>query len=374
MNLNGHDRTRSDLLRRVGHLGQVAGIEVLSFEEGHARGMRAVEVSTGTGFRFRVMPDRGMDVGQADYRGLGLGWMQPKGLAAPSYYEGDYDPHSWLRVGVGGLFNTAGLVSIGTPVDLDTSSFGFTQRLTARYGTHDRIALTPASTFAHGERWEGDRCILWVEGVVRQDIAYGENLALRRRYETEIGSDAFTMRDVVTNEGWYPTRHQLLYHFNIGHPIVDTGARIVASARQEPAAMDYSTAGDTDNTGWREVTDPVPGFTFEAYTLDMSSDLTGHVAVGVVNRGTRPETGGTGVYLKYDKRQLPTYITWRMMREGLYAVGLEPATNDFGQEGDGIPALLRPGESRTYDLEFGILEDGEAIDAFLAAHDDTETP
>ena len=42
-----------------------------------------------------------------------------------------------------------------------TDSFGFTQRMAARYGTHDRIAVTPASTFSHGSRWEGDRCLLW---------------------------------------------------------------------------------------------------------------------------------------------------------------------------------------------------------------------
>ena len=72
-------------------------------------------------------------------------------------YETDLDDHAWLRVGLGGMFNTAGLVSMDTPQTVDTSGFGFTQRMQARYGTHDRIALTPASTFSHGERWDGER-------------------------------------------------------------------------------------------------------------------------------------------------------------------------------------------------------------------------
>ena len=115
-------------------------------------------------------------------------------------------------MGLGGLFNTAGLVSIGTPQEIDTAQFGFTQRITARYGTHDRIAITPASRFTFGEEWVDDRCTVWAEGLVRQDIAYGENLSVSRRYESELGANFFRMVDVVTNEGWFPTVHQRLYH------------------------------------------------------------------------------------------------------------------------------------------------------------------
>ena len=101
-----------------------------------------------------------------------------------------------------------------------------TQRLSARYGTHDRIAVTPASRFTFGERWDGDRCILWVEGIVRQDIAYGENLSLSRRYETALGSNTVKLVDTVTNDGFFETPHQLLYHFNLGYPLVDEGAAV----------------------------------------------------------------------------------------------------------------------------------------------------
>jgi hypothetical protein len=57
-----------------------------------------------------------------------------------------------------------------------------------------------------------------------------------------------------------------------------------------------------------------------------------------------------------------------MMREGLYAIGLEPSTNPFGNPSElieqGYPIMLEPGESRTYELEFGVLVGTEAIDAF----------
>ncbi len=112
---------------------------------------------------------------------------------------------------------------MGTPQTVSTEQYGFTQRLSARYGTHDRIAVTPAERFNYGERWDGDRLVLWAEGTVRQDIAYGENLTLARRYEVEAGTSTVSIRDEVTNEGFFPTPHQILYHFNLGFPFLRPG-------------------------------------------------------------------------------------------------------------------------------------------------------
>jgi len=353
-------------MRRVGSLAQVGGVELDRHEEGHARGVRSIIFRTGTGLSFAVMPDRGLDVGAAEFQGIGLCWLPPKGLSGPWHYEGDLDPHAWLRVGLGGLFNTAGLVSIGVPQDVDTSSFGFAQRLTARYGTHDRIAITPASRFSFGEHWDGDRCFLGAEGVLRQDIAYGESLSLTRRYQTELGSSSVSLVDTVSNDGWFETPHQLLYHFNLGYPLVDEGAELLAAVEEEPEPLGYSVDDDrADHGGWRSVTAPQPGFTFEGYVVSLRTGSDGKVGVALVNRRLR---AGLGFYLRYDRRQLPTYLAWRMMREGLYAVGLEPATNPFGNPSEliaqGYPIMLAPGETRTYELEFGLLVGADEIDAF----------
>jgi hypothetical protein len=90
--------------------------------------------------------------------------------------------------------------------------------------------------------------------------------------------------------------------------------------------------------------------------------------VALVNRELR---GGLGFYLRYDASTLPAYLAWRMMREGLYAVGLEPATNPFGNPSElaeqGHPIMLAPGESRTYQLDFGVLAGSDEIEAFEAS-------
>jgi hypothetical protein len=62
----GNPLTRRELLRRIGRLEQVAGIEPFVFDDGPSRGVRAFRFRTGSGLSFDVRPDRGMDLGFAE--------------------------------------------------------------------------------------------------------------------------------------------------------------------------------------------------------------------------------------------------------------------------------------------------------------------
>jgi Domain of unknown function (DUF4432) len=365
MRLFSSEIPRGELLRRVGNLAQVGGVELLSHEQGYARGSRFLDFRTGSGLRFSVNVDRGMDPGFAEFNGASLAWLPPKLFPAPSFWEND--DHAWVRFILGGLCNTAGLVTIGNPQTVDVSQFRFHSRSEDRYGTHDRVAILPASHFNFGERWEGERCFLWAEGSVRQEIVYGENLLLTRRYEAELGKSSFTLRDVVRNDGFYPTPHQLLYHFNIGYPVVDEGAELLASVTSEVAGSIFDEeAGPSQR--YRRFSAPEQRFFAEGYELAMATGGDGRVAAAVVNRGFKGLDGGLGVSLRYDPTTLPVYLEWRMMGEGLYAVGMEPSTNGFQTIPElieaGRPVMMEPGEERVYQLEFGVLAGGAEIDAF----------
>jgi hypothetical protein len=355
---------RRELLRRVGNLAQVGGVELLAYESGYARGGRFLDFRTGSGLRFTVNVDRGMDPGAAEFNGASLAWLPPKLFPAPAFWEND--DHAWVRFVLGGLCNTAGLVTIGNPQTVDVSHFKFHSRPDDRYGTHDRVAILPASHFNYGERWEGERCILWAEGTVRQEITYGENLLLTRRYETELGASSFRLRDVVRNDGFYPTPHQLLYHFNIGYPVVDDGAELLAAVSGDVGGSIFDDSGPGER--YRSFGAPEQGFFAEGYQLPMAPGGDGWVSAAVVNRGFAGIDGGLGVALRYDPSTLPVYLEWRMMGEGLYAVGMEPSTTPFQTIPElieaGYPIMMTPGEERVYELEFSVLAGGAEIDAF----------
>ncbi len=378
MELFGQHLSRLELMRHVGSLGQVAGVRVLSFEEGHGRGTRFVEFRTGSGFRFSVLIDRGLDVGPAEYQGASLQWEQTKGYAAPTFYE-DVSPWSWLRYGMGGLFNTSGLLAIG---DRQTIPLDFNfARSEDFYGIHGHVAVSPASRFNCGETWDGDQCVLWAEGTVLEEVAYGENVSLTRRYEAAVGGKSFRLRDLVRNDGFYSTPHQLLYHFTPGFPIVEDGTEFVHAAGGDGEVSQYSYAvavKDSFVETYRTCVSPQQRWSHEAGYIPIATDEHGIARVALVNRRYAPIPGGIGVYMAYDGRALPAYTHMRMMGEGLYTVGMEPATNPTGSIPEllakGYPVMLEPGETREYNLEFGVLAGRAEIEAFEATLQPSRAP
>ncbi|NQT19814.1 MAG: DUF4432 family protein, partial [Planctomycetes bacterium] len=72
-------KTRKELLRRIGNISQAGGTRSIELQEGSERGVRAIDFDTGTGFRFTVLPDRGMDIFDASYCGCSLCFHSPTG-------------------------------------------------------------------------------------------------------------------------------------------------------------------------------------------------------------------------------------------------------------------------------------------------------
>lgn len=356
--LFGKDYSRQELMRHIGHLSQVGGVQLLASEEGITRGVRYVEFRTGTGFSFKIAVERGMDVGYCEYQGQSLAWIPSTALPAPWYFEAQ-DQFGWLRTALGGLITSAGMIHIGNPETADVSHYNFPARAQETYGVHDRMAMIPGQLTHYGERWEGDECILEAEGKVVQAQTYGENLVLTRRYTARLGESRFFMRDEIENAGFLPTEHMLLYHMNIGFPMVDDGAELVAPVTKPPVIPAGLPVGEANQ--YTRFIAPQKDWLLQGFELDMAAEPDGSVPVAIINPRLNQ-----GVYVVYNKAQMPVYLEWRMMGEGQYAVGIEPCTNTFGRQiarDLGQLITLQPGEKRVYDLEVGILEGG-AIQPF----------
>jgi len=61
--LYGKRWTRKQLSERIGDVSQIAVARPFQFADGRAKGLDAIEFGTGSGFRFTVLPGRGMDIG-----------------------------------------------------------------------------------------------------------------------------------------------------------------------------------------------------------------------------------------------------------------------------------------------------------------------
>ena len=179
----GRRWTREELLARVGRLEQVAGIRLVEGGDGAERGVRMLRCSTGSGFDFEILVDRGFDVAGAWIGGRPLAWSSPVGLVGPWYCEPE--GIGWFRGFPGGLVSTCGLdhTLLGGPDD--ATVFDYPHRVTEMYGLHGRYTGLPARLAGYGVTWDGDECVLWAEGEVLQAALFGEQLLLRRRVEAD---------------------------------------------------------------------------------------------------------------------------------------------------------------------------------------------
>lgn len=351
----GSDFTRSELVKRVGRTEQIAGVRLVTLGDGNERGVRVLEFRTGSGFAFEVLVDRAFDIGRCDFQGMPLGWESPVGYGGPWY--GEYIDLGFLRNWGGGLLTTCGLDHALFMATDTAEHYHYPPKKSESFGLHGRISNRPAKLTGYGTRWDGDEAILWAEGEVSQASVFGENLLLKRRIEARIGDATLTMRDDVTNVGWDPTPHMLLYHINIGFPVVDEGSQLLAPTR---AAIPR---GEFEPGNYRRLDAPQPAFVEEVVEHDIIAESDGKVPVGIINRAR-----GIGAYEIFDARQLPAHFVWRMMGEGTYVVGIEPCTNrpagrlDARERGELI--ILQPGETRHYDLELGALTTNDEINGF----------
>jgi hypothetical protein len=344
--------SRTELLRRVGRLEQVAGVRLATLGDGTERGVRVLEFRTGSGFVFEVLVDRAFDIGRCSQSGQALDWQSGTGFAGPWY--GEPEDLGFLRTWGGGLLTTAGLDHSFFPARDKATQYHYPPKPTEQYGLHGRVSNRPARLTGYGERWEGDECILWANGEVLQATALGERLLLKRHIEARVGQSCLSIHDEVHNISFSRTPHMLLYHINFGFPLVDDDAEILLPARPEEAA---------GLGGLLRVDPPTAAHGGMAFDYDPLCEDSGIAPVGIINRRLQ-----LGVYEHFRPEQLPHGLLWRMLAEGNYVVALEPSTNRSAGRMDARERdeliELEPGEVRSYDLELGILQGSEALDRF----------
>ena len=188
----------SDIKKKIGRPEQLFGVTKFTYAEGKAKGTDGVEVRTGSGLRYIVLPDRGMDIGLAEYKGSPFVHISPVGIVNSKYYEPQGD--EWLRSFTAGLLTTCGLDQVGDPCDAG--------------GLHGRIANTPAEQVSTVCEETRDGYIMTVSGTVRQAKEAVQNLTLRRKVSSNAFENTIEICDVITNESYVPSPFMLLYHIN----------------------------------------------------------------------------------------------------------------------------------------------------------------
>jgi hypothetical protein len=349
VSLFGKTYSRAELLRRIGSLEQVAGIRSVQLQDGKARGLEALEFVTGSGLAFTVLPGRGMDIGSASFNGASLCWRSAVGDVKAEFFEPE--GIGWLRSFGGGLLTTCGMTYAGAPCEDQGEQLGL----------HGRVSNIPAEAVSYDVGWRGNAAVLSARGKVRETRVFGENLVLTRTISAWLGESRIAIEDEVSNEGYERTPLMMLYHFNFGFPLLDEGTRLYARSR---SAILRETKKEIARSRWQQF--PAPqrgrrgdrGVREEVFYHEMQADKRGNVTLVLANESFCAGRG-LGIYLRYRQRELPRFVQWKMAGEGTYVLGLEPANcwveGRAAERRRGTLFFLRPGESRRFALEVGVL-------------------
>ena len=320
-----------------------------AFRGGVSDGVEVIEVDTG-GVRALILPTRGMGIWQIEKNGTTFAWESPVcGPVNPSQVP-VFDPNGigWLE-GFDEFVVRCGLESNGAPEhDLNGQLI---------YPLHGRIANLPAQSLSIEYDEASGR--LDVIGEVLESRLFIKRLRLRSRIRFHAGQSEITLLDDVANELAKPAKMQLLYHINIGSPVLEAGAVLDAPVK-ELAPKDDLSATEIDK--WNQFDGPEPGYGERVYFAELHADESSCTTALL-----RSQNSDQGIAVSFNINQLPKFILWKntaALSDG-YVVGLEPATNfpnpRSHEENQGRVIELQPQETASFRVTLDPLTSHEEV-------------
>jgi hypothetical protein len=244
--------------------------------------------------------------------GRELGWQSPiRGPVHPRFVPlGEPSGLGWLD-GFDELIARCGIVSNGAP--------DFDQAGRLRHGLHGRIANLPA----HGVDAVLDDTAgtVTLTGSVDETRFLVHALRMTTTFTLRADRPGIAWTDRVENRSDRPTAIQMLYHVNLGPPLLGAGAEVVVPAA-ELAPRDAAAVADVPT--WNRYDAPRAGRGEQVHFMRLTPDAAGRATALLVAPG-----GGQAASLSWRAAELPCFTLWKNqggLADG-YVTGLEPGTN-----------------------------------------------
>jgi len=347
--LYGSNWQRRDLEARAGRIEQFGGIRRMHLADGGEAGSEAIQVRTGAGLAYWVLPSRGLDISLCEFAGSPISWQAAAGDLHPSFY--DSTGANWLRTAAGGLLMTCGLTSAGSPCSDAGEALGL----------HGRVHHQPARQVAAQADWEQDdqRYVMRISGIVEENSLFGHNLRLKRCLTSVLGENSIYIDDRVENLGFAPAPHMLLYHFNFGFPLLNADTQLHFPSQS--VRLRENTLPLPDYQRWSE---PDPQFREQVFyheNLQTRCCADMQWAEAKICTEQFPIAGSMhklSLSLGWDTRTLPRLVQWKMPGAGAHVMGIEPANcyveGRAQERARGTLVELAPGQALDYHLKLSL--------------------
>lgn len=316
----------------IGHSSQLCGVEEFRLVGGKGDGMRLLQLRNATGLEFTVCADRCADIYRLIFKGDNMGYFSANGYVAPGYY--DDKGSGFLKSFTAGFLSTCGLTAVGSPCTDAGESLPL----------HGTIGNTPCERIW----WDEDEDNLYVHAHINDSGIFSHKLYMKRTITCGKRTNRLVISDTIENRGDTGTPLMLLYHMNMGYPLLSENAVVeipsaAVTPRNDHAARDLDT--------WHKMLPPTAGFEEQCYF----HSFTTRGMASIYNPDIRK-----GLTITFDPAKLDHFTEWKMMGCRDYVLGLEPGNcHPDGRDvmrRQGKLKFLEPGDEITYEVNVTLFE------------------
>ena len=316
----------------IGHESQLYGVEEVRLVGGKGDGMRLLQVRNATGLSFAVAIDRCADIYRINYKGDNMGCFAPCGYVAPGFYQ--EKGKGFLKSFTAGFWTTCGLNNVGAPA-VDNGE---------ELPLHGTIANTPAQSI----HWEETEDAICIYAAVCDEVLFGRKLVLNRTITCDKFRNNLTVTDSVENLGDKAEPLRLMYHINMGYPLLSERARLII-----PSTGVTCGGNEVSTDQWRQISPPIPGAAEVCYCHFYDGMEQGSAAI------YNPDIQ-KGLKLSFSPTDFPSLIQWSKFAYRDYALGLEPRNcrvgNRVASRTQNDLLLLQPGQRKTYNVAVSLFD------------------
>lgn len=316
----------------IGHDDQIEGIEAYRLSGGKGDGMRMLHLRNGKGLEFTISADRCADIVRLSFKGDNYGYFSPCGYVAPTYY--DDVGNGFLKSFTAGFLTTCGLSGVGTPCEDEGEQIPL----------HGKIGNFPAESVSTMR----DSDFLHIYARILEAEIFQKKLVLNRHILCSLSENKIIIRDTVINQGDTESPLMLLYHMNMGYPLLSEQAELkIPSVHVTPRNARAAEGLD----GWNKITEPISGFEEQCYYHQFREK--GFAAI------YNPKIG-KGLKISFDPHTLKYFTQWKMMGIRDYVLGLEPGNclpdGRKAMRENGTLEFIAPGEEKQFQITLSMIE------------------
>lgn len=287
---------KTEMNSYIGHDAQYLGVEEHRLVGGKGDGMRIFEVNNGRGLELVVSPDRCGDITRLKFKGINLSYMSPCGYVAPAYY--DRSGEHWLKSFTAGFLTTCGFENVGKICEEDGE----------RFPLHGSIANQPCEN----AYWTEDEEYLSVHTLTKDETIFARKFRLERVIRVSKKENEFEICDKITNTGDTVEPMLILYHMNMGYPLLDEDS-VISIPAETVIPRDDHAAEDVEN--WMKMQKPTPGYQERCYYHKF---ITKEGKASIYQPKLK-----MGLTISFDANELDGFVEWKMMGIRDYVLGLE---------------------------------------------------